>query len=710
MIHDDLADFSGTLKGTWIPGKQQPVFPIGGGYSDQHQREMFSAIRDGDAEAVLNTNPTGGGKTLSWAAPVIRSMEESKPRIALATYPTRALVADQRKLLLSYFRLYFEADDWTPEWDVIDSEGGEPKLVHSSGDEVPLSERVQTVTGAGLDDPEGTASAFRTAERTVSEAATDGLPSIVLTTPDALTLLATGRYSDKDLGALPSLVDLIVVDEFHLTSARGKRLLPFHLDTYLTLGSGELEQLVFLSATPMADYTERIERSFDTVHVTRALESSPPDTGREILPETNFGVTNRPLFQTGEWLATRSDAIENTVTPPGQTLIIVDSVREVEALAQTLEHETAYEVGRVYGWKKEGRAAAIDSCDILVGNTAVEVGVDFDRVNRLIFTAHNPNSALQRLGRMRAQSDIQDYSVVCITTPSVQDAIVEAADGGSLSRPELERIFMQTLHQPGATRPYDDLCATYTRYLWSEATPSLNEMYVPEETQQQYQNLVHTHFGTALQELHGRVLDIEDTWTILSDSPYLDREDIMTELHTFRSSSLNCLVIDTVDTEEPLKQYSLQHVLRYRHGKIIEFSTVSDRFEATIDRPLSPTEREYVDQIQPYVECAFVMTGTRSDARDIGVQELGWDPDGGRPRSLEELRLTISPSVVGLDCLNPLSTDVLVYYTQLSPHRARSEYQLGPYANLLPYRDGTVFLWEDALLAHTADIAAELAE
>ena len=364
----------------------------------------------------------------------------------------------------------------------------------------------------------------------------------------------------------------------------------------------------------------------------------------------------------------------------------------------------------MYGWKKHGRATAIESADILVGNTAVEVGVDFERVNRLIFTAHEPNSALQRLGRMRIQSAFDEYQILCVTTPAVQDAIIETMDDGELTRSQLEEIYLEQLSQPGATLPYEDLCAAYTRYLWSEATPSLNEMYVPAEAKEPYQELVHTHFASALEQLYDRSLDTEATWKLLSESPYLSREAILQEMHTYRSSSLGCLVIAPGDSDEPLKQYNLQHVLRYRRGEIIETTAITDRFEDVVGRGMSPAEQAYVEQMQPYIECGFITTGSRSEARNLGVHELGWTPSGSGPETLQELRLTVSPPIEGLERLNPLSTDVLVYYSPASPQLARNRYQLGPYTNLLPCREGTIFLWEDALLAHTSDLANQLSD
>ena len=710
MTLDELADLTCTLAGAWLPGREDSVFPIADGYSDKHQQEMYHAITSGSATAILNTNPTGGGKTLSWAAPVIRSQEQTETSAALATYPTRALVRDQQDLLLSYFRRYFEDDEWTPEWSVVSPSEEQIQLEHESGTRCALSDRVQIVTGAGPTDPNRTTTGFQRAEQAITRGEQVGLPTIVLTTPDALTLLATGRYSDRDLGALPSLVDLIVIDEFHLTNPRGKRLLPFHLDTYLSLGRGPLEQVVFLSATPSADYVERITRSMDTIHVTREVTADPPAVGRHILPEATLGVVHQPLFHAGEWLSNHVADVEEFVAPPGQTLIIVDSVREVEVLAHSLRKHTSYDVGRVYGWKKEGRTEAIEESDIVVGNTAVEVGIDFTRVNRLIFAAHDPNSALQRLGRMRAQERFNDYRALCITTPAVQDRIYERSADGHLTRPELEQIFFDEFDTPGARRPYDDLCATYARYLWSEADPSLNEMYVPAETLNAYKSLVYTHFGSELEQLYGQQFTADSLWQTLEASEYLGRDEVMDELHTYRGSSLSCVVIDTTDETEPLKQYNLQHVLRYYDGEIIPTDALVAQFESVTGRSLTTDEQAYLEQVSWYSECGFIVSNPRDTPRTVGAQQLGWKPTEPTLTIARNLRITASPSVTGQQHLAPLATDVLVYYTPMAMDRARRTYGLGPYANVFAYRGGSLFLWEDALLAHSAELAEQLSQ
>lgn len=709
MTLRELGDFSFPLASAWIPARDHAVFPVSSGQSDKHQVEMLEAISENEADAIINTNPTGGGKTLSWVAPVVRSEGTDEPLAALATFPTRALIYDQRTLILEYFRRYF-ASDWAPDWSVEPTNGplADTDIVHKPTEKYySLSARVRIVTGADLRDASGTFTGLQSVENALVNAASEGMPTVVLTTPDTLTLLASNRYRQSDMGAIPSLFDLIVVDEFHLTGSRGKRLLPFHLDTYLTLGQGHLNQLVFLSATPNSSVTDRIERAFDTQYVTREVTATAPSPGRQIMPPVELNITNRDLFQAGTWLANQTDAIAEAVAPPGQTLIIVDSVREVELVAEQLQQQTSYDVGRIYGWKKEGRAATISQADVVVGNTAVEVGVDFDRINRLIFTAHGPNSAIQRLGRMRPRSDLDDYRALCITTPSTQDALYQHTSDQPLSRPRIEQVFTDTLPNPGTKLPFDMLCAAYTRYLWSEADQPLASEF-PPRARPHYRSTVHTHFAPEVQQLYGESFTIDELWSRLEESSYANRTSVMKELHTYRSSSLQCLVIDAQDSEEPLKQYSLQHVLRYRDGEIIPVDDTEESFEAIIGRPPTADEQQFIDTVRKRVECGFVVTGRKDTSRDVAAHAFRWNPDEQELRSVSELRIDVSPRIAGLEHLSPLDSNVLVQYVPDPPKKAKSRYNVGPYANLLPYRDGTVFLWEDALIAHSEIVAERI--
>ena len=703
-----LADATLTVSGAWLSGESDdPIFPIGDGYRDKHQREVFDAIREG-AEAVLNTNPTGGGKTLSWVAPVIRSAEADNPMVAMATYPTRALLRDQERAIKQYFEMYCDAES-SPY--CIES-GRNERVIRGGKKPVPLDERVQTVTGRDATSATGTKADLRSVESTAADAEAAGFPTIVLTTPDTLTLMASNRYREQEIGAIPDLMDLIVVDEFHLANPRGKRLLPFHLDVYQALGRGYLDTLVFLSATPVPNYVQRIERAFDTVQASREVHAKPPDVGRKILPEVELGVTSHQMFGAGQWLSDHTEELESFATPPGQLLIVVDSVREVEAVSERLEAESSLQVGRIYGWQDTDRQHVVTESDIVVGNTAVEVGIDFDRVNRMVFTAHDPNSALQRFGRMRANDQFDDHRALMITTPGMHDALATTAS--PLSRPEFGTLLDEELGEPADRTYYELLCGAYARYLWEAAEDPLCEVYLPDAIKD-YQQVIDQHFGDAVRSVSAVPADAtpETVWDKLDEiaGKYRDSSKwkIFKEMHTFRGSSLSCVVVDA--TDDAVKEYSLRHVLRTRHGEVIPSESVTDRAPQALGRNLDQTEKRYLRSACRRATCGVIVTGRREEPRKVGLHDNKLlNPSEGAPQPLPDPLPKVDPPILGLKNIELDDSGVLGTYIDQSPHDARENLDLGPYAAVLPFQNGSMFLWQDAILAHSEIVDRRLGD
>lgn len=696
---ETLADATLTISGAWLPGdSNDPIFPIGDGYRDTHQREVFDAVREG-AEAVLNTNPTGGGKTLSWVAPVIRSAETDDPMVAMATYPTRALLRDQERAIKQYLEMYCDAE--SSPFSIESGRNG--RVIRRGRKTVPFEERVQTVTGRDATSATGTKADLRSVESTAADAAAAGFPTIVLTTPDTLTLMASNRYREQEIGAIPDLMDLIVVDEFHLANPRGKRLLPFHLDVYQTLGRGSLDTLVFLSATPAPDYVQRVERAFDTVPASREVYARPPDDGRKILPEVELGVTSHRMFRAGEWLSDHIEEVKNFATPPGQLLVVVDSVREVEAVSERLETESSLQVGRIYGWQDTDRQRVVTESDIVVGNTAVEVGIDFDRVNRMVFTAHDPNSALQRFGRMRANDRFDDHRALMITKPGMHDAL--ATTTSPLSRPEFETLIDEELGDPADRTYYELLCGAYAWYLWEAAEDPLCEAYLPDAITN-YQEVVDQHFGSTVRSVSAVPADASPAtvWNKLNEiaGKYQDsrKREIFKEMHTFRGSSLSCAVIDV--TDDAVKEYSLRHVLRTRRGEVIPAESVVDRAPQALGRDLDQAEKRYLQSACRRATCGVVVTGRREEPRKVGLHDNKLlYPTEGIPQPLPDPLPKVDPPISGLKNIELGDSGVLGTYINQSPHDARENLSLGPYAAVLPFQKGSMFLWQDAILAHS---------
>lgn len=711
-----LADTQIQLTAGYIPGKvDQSYFPLGGSHVDLHQQEMYTALSNGES-CILNSNPTGAGKTLSWAAPVIRR-GSSTPNLVLVTYPTVELLRDQRETLCDYFCRYFSSDcePWASEteYELVSDGGGQKKRISNGNQEFKLSELILTVSKTANPTTSSTEQ-IKTALDAVVEADAAGLPAIVLTTPDTLTLLSTNRFYDSDVGRLIPNMDAVVIDEFHLATDRARRLLPFHLDHYRTLSGRYLDSFVFLSATPNPSYVNRIERAYDVTTVTDQIVSDPSKTTaastRPILPPTALGVTTRPRFTNGRWLAEHVGDLAGAHEPPGQLLIVVDGVREVERVAEAISQDTNLTVGRVYGWKREGREEAIRTSDVIVGNTAVEVGVDFNNINRLIFTGYEPASALQRLGRMRAQSQFDDYRALLITDSSIQTALLETKTGHELDRSGFDRALHDA--QETVERPYYDvLCGAYTWYLWQEADQPLKREYVGRE--ETFREVAANHFQADFRAFFGasRTESFWEQAQALAQSESLP-EAVLEELHSYRSSSLNCVVLDTQDQEERVKQYNLSHVLRHREGEVISLDELTEQFERCFGQEPTDTEQAMIQQGKEHAVAGFVSTGTRENTREYYLRDFASLRDLKRNVQVEGLHKGITtlsnpqpetrPSVEGIEKVNLDDETVLAQYVNADVNTARQRYNLGPYAAIVPTdKDDSLLLWDDAIKAHS---------
>jgi CRISPR-associated endonuclease/helicase Cas3 len=718
---EDGFDAQFQLRPVWLPGEpESDYFPIDAESIHGHQLEMQRVMQRGEPEVVVNSNPTGAGKTLSWVAPTIRSGERGDGWIVVATYPTNTLVSDQAAAIREYLERYYTSEYATDlNIEAVQTPSGID--LTTEGDTFALEERVKTVSGATTRG-EATSDALEAAFDEAQAASVCGLPTILLTTPDTVTLLAANRFESRDLAAFLNHADRIVIDEFHLSNPRGERLLPFHLDIIMRLSDRRfLKQLVFLSATPKADYLHRLERIFDVHHVTTARDDGNINGGGyEILPPATLYVTSRRMFQNGQWLAEQADRLLKWhADSEGQLLVILDSVREVKTAAIALEDASdGRTVGRIYGWKTQGRQTVVDDADIIVANTAAEVGVDFPNVTRLVCSAYDPASAIQRLGRMRARDAADDYELALITSPETHNELCEAASDGALSRGKVDAVADRTLDTVSVAPYYELLCGGYAQFLYEEVTDRpLQELATPE-AQAHYRSAVFDHFGGTLDQIgEGSIRNADAFWDFLTQIVKLYDRDrtfpLFEEMHTFRPSSLSVVVLDTTDSEEPVLTYDLGYLLRYGRGRFVQGrDELRSEYESVFGRPLRDDEKDLLNAASRFVCGYFVFTGTRETPRQYGLTQYGrvasWRKQWSRarhscqPEVLHEPRISLSEPdlAVPKDAID-LEDRVLAQYIGCPTREARLRYRLGPYASVLPLGDNdSLALWQDAILVH----------
>ncbi|QSX00465.1 type I-D CRISPR-associated helicase Cas3' [Haloterrigena alkaliphila] len=723
----ELFSATRTLAGAHMPGKHtDEYFPLEENYADQHQLRMRDAILDDDIDVVGNVNPTGSGKTLSWLAPTIRSGEAGEGWIVLATYPTRALIDDQVQSIRARFEQYYSAV-WPPRRDGHTLRETDSGAVIDTGDNsFPLTDRVRSITG---EDTIGrlTGTVFMEAFEHARSASRAGVPTVILTTPDMLSVLATDRVKSRDAGQFPGLVDSIVVDEFHLSNPRGKRLLPFHLDVYMQLTDQRfLDTLVFLSATPDAQVIDQLGNAFTTEiigpdAVSTAVATGAPAT-REILPETPFHIETRQMFSNGEWLADEAGTLlEWHAGDVGQTVAIVDSVREVEILTNALQAVAPDDltVGAVSGWHGDNHQATIDDADIVVGNSALEVGVDFDAIGRLVCTAYEANSAIQRIGRMRARAGIDTQEIAVITSEDAHTELLAQCEQDQISRDALQTAFRESISETTAAPYYELLCAAYTRYLWEYADEPLRERVTPQEGL--YPEIVRDHFTERLARLPNSVVNMDALWDELEETLETYRMHyrdggawaLFEEMHDYRPGSLSALILDCTDSDQFYKEYQLGYVLRYGTGRFVSNNIgLSAVFKDAHGRQPTDDELAHLRKIDRRAAGRMILTGTQSEARSYTIEAFNqaatWRKQansesaaGCFPRRLTKGRIEITKGYLkGVDHID-IAGDVLAQYTPVGPYEARECYHLGPFGNVLPLTEhDSLALWQDATLVH----------
>lgn len=702
-FHDHF-DLERELGGLWLPGERRPdYFPGHEDYADDHQLEMWDAIH-GDAEVVVNSNPTGSGKTRSWAVPTFRSGENGDGWIVIATYPTNALLEDQKSTLRTRLEEYYRSNhEEVPDVTVSENEDG--VVFDRDGNREQLSDLIRPVSG-GTTLGQSTGDAFHDALEDAAEASRAGFPVVILTTPDVVNSLGAGLYWNPDANVAPGLVDMIVVDEFHLANPRGKRLLPFYLDLYMRIPNGYLDTLIFLSATPDEAYVDRLRNAFDVRVVGRDSATTPiDDECRQILPEGRLLVrSGSSIFKNGSWLVNRASDILEWHDDEGKLLVIVDSVREVEDVAEALDEVGSYDVGKVYGWKKRGRERVIEESDVIVGNTAMEVGVDFDRVSRVVCTAYDASSAIQRIGRMRASDELDDQAIALLTTQGAHQAIMDVGAAKRVERRQLASALDSELDPIQVAPYYDSLCCTFSRYLWEQSLGN----WIHSDDAPIYKRAVADHFGGE----DGPETVWSNAGKLLERYRSLGKVALFEEMLTFRPSSLTVIVLDITDWEEPVKTANLRSVCRNRHGTFVDtLDDLFDRYRSEFES-VAEADRRLAEDADRYSCGYFVSTGSREKSGEFSLRQFSYverwrkesneSPMRQAPELLPDPTVNVSPDLApGRDTLD-LGDEVLAQYVEECVDDTRNRYRLGPYADLLALDEkDSLALWQDAILVHS---------
>ncbi|PSN87007.1 hypothetical protein B9Q03_11315, partial [Candidatus Marsarchaeota G2 archaeon OSP_D] len=209
----------------------------------------------------------------------------------------------------------------------------------------------------------------------------------------------------------PNERHMLVLDEFHLYYGYSLATIYFML-MYIR---NRIDQFIFSSATTtvLPDFLGEPER----------ISAAPSPYGDTIQHELEFSFQG----MSGSTLSTDdirelSGLVERAYEQSGKrgkadVVVILNSVLTAYWLARELENKYPGLVSEIHGLVPQGeRPKPQELRSLVVGTSAVEVGVDFD-TGFLIFEANNVGSFIQRLGRgegIRPAGLSQLFLVFCV--------------------------------------------------------------------------------------------------------------------------------------------------------------------------------------------------------------------------------------------------------------------------------------------------------
>jgi len=586
----------------------------------EHQLRLQELFDQETSFVTVNDSPTGGGKTSSWLAP---SLEQHLDTIAV--YPTNALVEDQRIGI-------------EEEVEAVDHDVAVLKVTGESLSEKRDEYNVQS-NGEAVD------RWLQDRERRTEQV-------LFLTNPDILVMMCRDLYYHSARSF--KRFELAVVDEFHRAGLKERNTLQYLLDELLERDNTRLDRVVLLSATPDEEQEARFERAMRAPYyrvtmnqreARRSFDDPPDGDWRAIMPPVELELRTAPTFGTADVLL--QDEGEQTLDfcRGGRTVVMLDGIHEVERVFNWLDDELDCRVDRIDGFHSENKREKLSSFDVLVSNSAVEVGIDFD-VDKILFAGHNRPSFVQRLGRLRTENSSRPAR--CYVPRQIKREL-DDLDERRLSRPQLRDRLQSTYPEPGEPETFQ------WRYSASEAFEHLESRlrHVPSDLQDEVEKRgverIHRHFLSD----HGLTFgDIERTVQTI-DWPTLR------DLQWYRGDSIQALVWDR--TENALRTYDLFYLLRYGDVKFYDRPAferiVHDKYADRIDR-----DSRYVDGFCTYH--GTIETTEEGYGRDVaftGGALGGWiaetDDRARKPRVIDGLKLSVEPD--GVEPVRNHSVDTL---------------------------------------------------
>ncbi|MGQ9719406.1 MAG: type I-D CRISPR-associated helicase Cas3' [Nitrososphaerales archaeon] len=400
-----------------LPVSQYPEDIIG----NIRLRLYQSQLRRCNLSRVLLDAPTSSGKTLAY---LIRAIEargiDPRFKTTIIIYPTNALTWDQAFSLHTLItqnigkkaNLTVESDGDT-RWRTEDPNADVDLYVLNGETLAALSQESKSSEGKAM---------IEQLRRNQAEA------RIILTNPEIMYYLFLYKFARTenlmDLVFRTKTPNLLVFDEFHLYHGYSLATITYML-AYM---KGLFDQIIFSSATPI-DVKSIIHEGYKQISAETSAEGDTVRHPIELDIEGAKGILGSDDVPKIKGLVDKYYEASRDRAQTVKVLVILSSVMTCLRLQETLEKAYPDEVTAIHGLVPPSSRPKnrLEFKPIVVGTSAIEIGVDFD-VSSLIIEAHDSSTFVQRLGRgARRNSCLATAFIPEMYFPLVKERITEGA-------------------------------------------------------------------------------------------------------------------------------------------------------------------------------------------------------------------------------------------------------------------------------------------
>jgi CRISPR-associated helicase Cas3 len=657
----------------WLPEVEgQPQYP-----PYKHQVETRDLIENVKKFIATNSTVTGGGKTESYAIPVMNN-----DLFTIVLFPTNALTTDQMQSITNLRDNYYEDKDVYIKQLTADSMQDYREKQRKKGN----------LSQASLRNGEQIRQSLIQAQRN------DG-PSFILMNPDIFTEILTDSYGSPVKQHL-KMADMVVVDEFHNARPKGKYTLILHMDKlyHQTDDKCNLKKFIFLSATPDEKLSKHLESKFgfsdddiyyhidskDDCKSISELSLSDSEPYNPVMPKVNTTFVGARAFSTKDKILSKDyfSRITDFVDSSGRSIIILDSISEVNDVYLALkEHLPHLNIQRVTGLTSKGTHNKLQNSDVLLGNSTLEVGVDIENVEQLVFTGFNASSFMQRLGRLRAEPGKIEKAAVCFTKP---DALESFKSFKELETPSVPRDLLHSTVNRQLSKEAD--VSIYRSYFtpiefYHSIINEAENMTNGNEYKRDMSKLVIKHcYEDAEHEM--RQSDVQKLWQ-------LAQTQFGKAMQSYRQSSITALLYD--ERDECVKTYPVASLLRLGDVEFLTESEFDHRLKSVgIDDPsLYDGEKQYVHAYAWLngFQSGDILRNPHLAPTDQIQHMIGQDPKERYPILVRDVEYTVENNgeLEGISKLNKElhknlqgedSSDIVGYVTEGHPAQIQSIYDL----------------------------------